>query len=246
MFDCDEMFSSETNESLPASPKYDRYPSGDRYHVVPPPHTGTFMPPKSDWPSAPIIEDWVSDSEDDSEAEIPQNSPSFIQPTEQVKPPRLFVKPVENSIPAANLKTDIPKPKSHRNSRNRKAYFVCNSLTHLIKDLLTKSMLVPLTAARLVTTAVSQTHVTIPRPAKTVVTKPYSPPRRNINHSVSLKASTFPPKVTAAKAPMGNPHHALKDKGVVDSGCSRNMTRNMSYLSEFEAVNGGYVAFGGN
>nr|GEU61307.1 reverse transcriptase domain-containing protein [Tanacetum cinerariifolium] len=129
------MFSSETNESLPASPKYDRYPSGDRYHVVPPPHTGTFMPPKSDWPSAPIIEDWVSDSEDDSEAEIPQNSPSFIQPTEQVKPPRLFVKPVENSIPAANLKTDIPKPKSHRNSRNRKAYFVCNSLTHLIKDL---------------------------------------------------------------------------------------------------------------
>nr|GFD21500.1 ribonuclease H-like domain-containing protein [Tanacetum cinerariifolium] len=44
----------------------------------------------------------------------------------------------------------------------------------------------------------------------------------------------------------GNPQHALKDKGVIDSGCSRHMTGNMSYLSDFEELNGGYVAFGGN
>nr|GEY39737.1 hypothetical protein [Tanacetum cinerariifolium] len=85
-------------------------------------------------PSAPIIEDWVSDSEDDSEAELPQNALSFVHPTEQVKTPRPSVKPVETSILAANHKTTIPKPKSHGNSRNRKAYFMCKSLTHLIKD----------------------------------------------------------------------------------------------------------------
>nr|GFD14332.1 hypothetical protein [Tanacetum cinerariifolium] len=44
----------------------------------------------------------------------------------------------------------------------------------------------------------------------------------------------------------GNPQHALKDKDVIDSGCSRQMTGNMSYLSDFEELNGGYVAFGGN
>nr|GEX28135.1 putative ribonuclease H-like domain-containing protein [Tanacetum cinerariifolium] len=44
----------------------------------------------------------------------------------------------------------------------------------------------------------------------------------------------------------GNPQHALKDKGVIDSRCSRHMTGNMSYLSNFEELNGGYVAFGGN
>nr|GEX52643.1 retrovirus-related Pol polyprotein from transposon TNT 1-94 [Tanacetum cinerariifolium] len=38
----------------------------------------------------------------------------------------------------------------------------------------------------------------------------------------------------------------LQDKGVIDSGCSRNMTRNMSYLIDYEKVDGGYVAFGGN
>nr|GEX60541.1 ribonuclease H-like domain-containing protein [Tanacetum cinerariifolium] len=44
----------------------------------------------------------------------------------------------------------------------------------------------------------------------------------------------------------GNPQQALKDKGVIDSGCSRHMTENMSYLSDFEELNGGYVSFGGN
>nr|GEW32700.1 hypothetical protein [Tanacetum cinerariifolium] len=44
----------------------------------------------------------------------------------------------------------------------------------------------------------------------------------------------------------GDPRQALKDKGVIDSGCSRNMTGNTSYLSEYEEINGGYVAFSGN
>nr|GFB20431.1 hypothetical protein [Tanacetum cinerariifolium] len=44
----------------------------------------------------------------------------------------------------------------------------------------------------------------------------------------------------------GNPQYALKDKGVIDSGCSYHMTWNMSYLSDFEELNGRYVTFGGN
>nr|GEV70926.1 DNA-directed DNA polymerase [Tanacetum cinerariifolium] len=221
------------------------------YHVVPPPYTGTFMPPKPDlvFHDAPN----VSDSKDDSEAELPQNAPSFVQPTEQVKPPRRFVKPVENSILVSNLKTAILKPKTHGYSKNRKACFVCKSLTHLIKDLLTRSKLVPITAARLVTTIVPKPHVTRPRLAKTIVTKPHSPPRRHINRSQSPKPSNFPPKVTIVKAPMVNVvkgvqgnWHTLKDKGVIDSGCSRHVTGNMSYMSDFEEINGGYVAFGGN
>nr|GEU43599.1 hypothetical protein [Tanacetum cinerariifolium] len=45
---------------------------------------------------------------------------------------------------------------------------------------------------------------------------------------------------------MGNPQQTLKDKGVIDSGCSRHMTGNMSYLSDFKELNEGYVAFEGN
>ncbi|GJX58383.1 putative ribonuclease H-like domain-containing protein [Tanacetum coccineum] len=37
-----------------------------------------------------------------------------------------------------------------------------------------------------------------------------------------------------------------QDKGVIDSGCSRHMTGNMSYLTDYEEINEGYVAFEGN
>ncbi|GJS93721.1 retrovirus-related pol polyprotein from transposon TNT 1-94 [Tanacetum coccineum] len=37
----------------------------------------------------------------------------------------------------------------------------------------------------------------------------------------------------------GNPQQDLKDKGVIDSGCSRHMTRNRSYLTDYEEINGG-------
>nr|GEV77608.1 retrovirus-related Pol polyprotein from transposon TNT 1-94 [Tanacetum cinerariifolium] len=222
-------------------------------------------------PSAPIIEDWVSDSDDESETKTPQNVPSFVQPTEQ---------------------TVIPKPTSNGKRRNRRACFVCKRLDHLIKDcnyhekkmaqptarnhaqrgnhkhyarmsipnpqrhvvpaaVLTQSKLVLINAVRPVSTDVPKISVTRPGQAKTVVTKTNSPPRRHIDRSPSPKASTFPPKVTTVKAPMvnaayGNPQHTLKDKGVIDSGCSRHMTGNMSYLSDFEKLNGGYVAFGRN
>ncbi|GKA37887.1 putative ribonuclease H-like domain-containing protein, partial [Tanacetum coccineum] len=36
----------------------------------------------------------------------------------------------------------------------------------------------------------------------------------------------------------------IDDKGYWDSGCSRHMTDNISYLSEYEPYNGGYVSFG--
>nr|GFB22183.1 hypothetical protein [Tanacetum cinerariifolium] len=48
MFDCDEMFSFELDVSMPTSPVHNSYKSGEGYHVVPPPYTGTFMPPKPD------------------------------------------------------------------------------------------------------------------------------------------------------------------------------------------------------
>nr|GEY28177.1 ribonuclease H-like domain-containing protein [Tanacetum cinerariifolium] len=44
----------------------------------------------------------------------------------------------------------------------------------------------------------------------------------------------------------GNSQLELQEKGAIDSGCSRNKTGNVSYLFEFEEIDGGYVAFGGD
>ncbi|GKE82355.1 hypothetical protein Tco_1552355, partial [Tanacetum coccineum] len=42
----------------------------------------------------------------------------------------------------------------------------------------------------------------------------------------------------------GKPQVNIDDKGFGDSGCSRHMTGNISYLSEYEPCDGGYVSFG--
>nr|GEV14885.1 hypothetical protein [Tanacetum cinerariifolium] len=237
--------SSSDNETVPPS---------NGYHDVPPHYTGTFMPPKPNLvfinaandvendhpafnvklsptkldidlsctqrPLAPIIKDWISDSEDESDTKTPQSK--LVQTTTRTHAQR------GNHPNYAGL--IHPNPQRH--------VVPTTVVTHV-------------NAVRPVTTVVPKTRVTRPRQAKTIVTMPYSPPRRHINRSPSPKACNFPPKVTGVKAPMvnaakGNPQHALKDKGVIDNGCSRYMTGNMSYLSDFEELNGGYVTFNGN
>nr|GEX65257.1 ribonuclease H-like domain-containing protein [Tanacetum cinerariifolium] len=122
---------------------------------------------------------------------------------------------------------------------------------------LTQSKPVSITAVRLVCADVPKIMVTRPRHAHSIDTKSKSPIRRHITCSPSPKTSNSSPRVTAAQALVvsaakgkkgkwGNPQYALKDKGVIDSGCSQHMTGNMSYLSDFEELNGGYVTFGGN
>ncbi|GJV11880.1 ribonuclease H-like domain-containing protein [Tanacetum coccineum] len=43
----------------------------------------------------------------------------------------------------------------------------------------------------------------------------------------------------------GNPQQALKNKGIFDSGCSKHMTGNKDFLTDYQDIDGGFVAFGG-
>nr|GEU86090.1 hypothetical protein [Tanacetum cinerariifolium] len=43
-----------------------------------------------------------------------------------------------------------------------------------------------------------------------------------------------------------DPHRALKDKEIVDSGCSRHMTGNKAHLANYQEFKGDSVAFGGS
>nr|GEU50181.1 ribonuclease H-like domain-containing protein [Tanacetum cinerariifolium] len=204
-------------------------------------------------PSAPIIKDWVSDLKDDSEAEIPQNAPSFVQPLEQIKTPRPSVKTIETSILTANTMTAILKPKNNDTHGNRMACFVCKSLDHLIKDCDFYEKKMAQTPARNHAQReshqqyASMTHI---NPQKHVV------PTAVLTQSKLVPITAARPVTVAVPKPhvtrprqaksIGNPQHVLKDKGVIDSRCSRHMIGNMSYLSDFKELNGGYVAFGGN
>nr|GEY18937.1 putative ribonuclease H-like domain-containing protein [Tanacetum cinerariifolium] len=259
---------------------------------------------------APIIEDWVFDSKDESEPNDQQNVSSSSQTTEHVKTPRHSI---EAPIPAVTPKPTCPKTSCSGKKKNRKTCFACRSRDRLIKDckfhdkpqtkpslrndaqrgfykqhasfynkyppkhivpatVLSKSKPVSVTAVR-PTTTVPKIMNSRPKYAHRLDTKSKSIIRRHKTHSYFSKSSNSSSRVTAAKVEVvptakakvvtaakdkvvfaakgkqgkwGNPQYALKDKGVIDSGCSRHMTGNMSYLSDFQELNGGYVAFGGN
>nr|GEX06404.1 hypothetical protein [Tanacetum cinerariifolium] len=143
-----------------------------------------------------------------------------------------------------------PTAMNHAHRGNHKHYAIMthqNPQKHMFfATVLTQSKPVSITAVRLIGADVPHIKVTRPRHANRIVTKTNLPIRRHITRSPSLKISNSPLIVTAVKALVGNPQHALKDKGVINSGCSRHMTGNMSYLSDFEELNSGYVSFGGS
>nr|GEY12900.1 hypothetical protein [Tanacetum cinerariifolium] len=258
--------------------------------------------------SAPIIEDWVSDSEEEDVPQVSKDVPSLAQSLELVKTPRhsgLI------SSPPMSVPSPVPlRPHSPSKGlrRTKKTCFVCKSETHLIKDYdfharklpqksyasrdihkhhaqmnhsriplhkvsavaPSKSQPILTTATRTIGAARPKFYKTRPNIAQYVVSKSKSPFRRPFIRHHSPKPSISSARVNAAKpsalsaarvnavkpsvlcaaqhnhSKKGNPQQALKDKGVIDSGCSRHMTGNMSYLSDFEELNEGYVSFGGN
>nr|GEU85023.1 hypothetical protein [Tanacetum cinerariifolium] len=251
MFDCDKYLSSESDDSWSPSSLYDRFQPSDGYHVVPPPYTGTFMPPKPDLvfntAHTAVETDHsafnVSDSEDESETKAPHIVPSFVQSTEQVKSPRPSIQHTETSIPAATPKPTSLKPTSNGIRRNRKACFVCKSLDHLIKDCdyHEKQMAQPTTRNHVYGGNHKQyAPLTYQNPQKHMVPAVVLTQSKPVSITDVRLVSIVVPKLK------GNPQHSLKDKGVIISRCSWHMTGNMSYLSDFEELNGGYVAFGGN
>ncbi|GJT45152.1 putative ribonuclease H-like domain-containing protein [Tanacetum coccineum] len=76
--------------------------------------------------------------------------------------------------------------------------------------------------------------------------------KQRVNIVKDKNVNAARPKVvvnTARPKAVGNAvkgNNVNADKGVIDSGCSMHMTGNMSYLTDYEEVDGEYVAFGGN
>ncbi|GJU80800.1 putative ribonuclease H-like domain-containing protein [Tanacetum coccineum] len=87
--------------------------------------------------------------------------------------------------------------------------------------------------------------------AQSTAKRPFYKKTGLTNRYFHQKVNTVRPRVVNIARPntapvntvRGKPQH--DDKGFVDSGCSRHMTGNIAYLSDFKEFDGGYVAFGG-
>ncbi|GJV67571.1 retrovirus-related pol polyprotein from transposon TNT 1-94 [Tanacetum coccineum] len=85
----------------------------------------------------------------------------------------------------------------------------------------------------------------------------HSHPKRNfVPIAVVTKSGQVPVNTAKQSSPRaaasistarpGNPQYTLQDQGIFDSGCSRHMTGNKSFLTDYQEVDGGFVAFEGS
>ncbi|GJX88999.1 ribonuclease H-like domain-containing protein [Tanacetum coccineum] len=108
--------------------------------------------------------------------------------------------------------------------------------------------------ARPINTVYLRPTVNSARTSSNVFNRAHSHVRRPFNNSTTNKNSTLKEKVNNVKENVttvgpiaaGNPQLEFQEKGVINSGCSRHMTGYKSYLSDYEEIDGGFVAFGGD
>ncbi|GKC59361.1 putative ribonuclease H-like domain-containing protein, partial [Tanacetum coccineum] len=219
------------------------------YNAVPPPYIGNFMPPKLDlsfsgleeFTSEPIV--FESEEEDVPQAKIEKKivKPSFAK-IEFVKPKGKTARKIAKQVEKLRQNTHTPRG-NQRNWNNmmsqrlgsnfemfNKACFVCGSFDHLqrvntIKD-------------KNVNTVNSKAVVNAARPKAVVnVVK-----GNNVNVVKASACWVWKPKtkVLYHVSKHNSASITLKKFDYVDA------QGNMSYLTNFEEIDRGYVAFGGN
>ncbi|GJZ34633.1 hypothetical protein Tco_0580450 [Tanacetum coccineum] len=105
---------------------------------------------------------------------------------------------------------------------------------------------------RPVNTATYSNRVNVSKLRTNTFNKSHSPIRRPFYKSTTSNTGISNEKVNTVRVngvnivgqttvSAGNPQQALKNKGIFDSGCSRHMTRNKDFLTDYQDIDGGFV-----
>ncbi|GKA91277.1 putative ribonuclease H-like domain-containing protein [Tanacetum coccineum] len=146
-------------------------------------------------------------------------------------------RPSNTAAPKSFVNVAKPKPnvsqKSHSPSRR-----LFNQQTTLKNRILNNKVYtakvnsVNTTKENKVTSAIGEQGINVVKSSTCWVWRP----KRNVIDHISKNSGSY----------ICDPQVALKDTGIFDSGCSRHMTGNKSYLTDYQDYDGGCVAFAGS
>ncbi|GKA04937.1 putative ribonuclease H-like domain-containing protein [Tanacetum coccineum] len=199
----------------------DKCKIGLGYNVVPPPYTGNFMPLKPNL-VYPSLDDFVDVNESASESIVEK---PIVETNEPKTARKEDGSPIIEDWVSESEEEDVPKIKSVK-MFNKPSFAKINFVksTKQVKSLRKTS----------------------------IYFSPSRSPRGNYRETLTNRClknlgSNFEMFNKACHVNVvGNPQQDLKNKRVIDSGCSRHMTGNRSYLTDYEEIDGGFVAFEGN
>ncbi|GJS48222.1 hypothetical protein Tco_0598343 [Tanacetum coccineum] len=210
----------------------------ENYNAVPPPYTGNFMPPTPDlsftgldeFVNEPVVENCkaMSSEEEPKVVRKYDDAPSIEEwvsddEEEDESQPKTEKKSVRPSI----VKKEFVKSKQQKKLLGK----LLNKLSNIGKTL---------TVQEAVDCNYHQKQFQNQR-----MVKPVWNNAQRVNHQNFAK-KTHPYAKKNMVPREGNPQMDLQYQGVIDSGCSRHMTGNLSYLTNYEEIDRGYVAFRGN
>nr|GEU74912.1 ribonuclease H-like domain-containing protein [Tanacetum cinerariifolium] len=224
----------------------DRYKAGEGYHAVPPPYTRNFMPPRPDLSFAglddSVFKSAISEtvtSVHETKTSASKTSKESMEKPKTVRSNAPIIEDWESDSDGKSVLNNEGKTTGQRevspewnNAQRVNHQNFSNNLTHhhprrnfVPTTVITNSGKVPVDTAK----------QRSPRAAVSTSTA------RHVN-----TAATRPIVNGAKSSSNGNPQYTLKDQGIFNSGCSRRMMRNKSFLTDYQEIDGGFVAFGGS
>ncbi|GJS39724.1 ribonuclease H-like domain-containing protein [Tanacetum coccineum] len=269
----ESVFDSRSSD-LEDSPVNDRFAKVEGMHVVPPPMTGIYMPSKFDFGIDESKFTYGPKQSKTSESDAKTSDIASCESNSSVETPDSVSKLTVNkptTVSKSKVWSDAPiieyfshlirdcdfyekrmSKKVELNKQKGKAT-VNTARQNLSGQAATTSTTRKVNTARPIVNEI--------RPRNNFY-KPHSPIRRPFNKTtapktnfINLKVNTVGDKTvsvvrgnreTDVKASADDPQKVLKNKGIVDSGCSRHMTGNKAYLVEYQDYNGGPVTFRGS
>nr|GEW63289.1 putative ribonuclease H-like domain-containing protein [Tanacetum cinerariifolium] len=216
----------------------------ENYNAVPPPYTGNFMPqtPKFSFTGLDkfinkhVVENCKAKSSEKDPKVVRKNDDTLIieewvsdNEEDDVSQPKVKKKIVRPSI----AKIEFVKPKKQEKTARKtvKQIEQHRQNTHRVK--------INTARPKAVVNAVTGNNYNTVKASACWVWKP----KTKVLDHVSKHNSA---SITLKKFDYIDVQMDLQDQGVIDSRCSRHMTGNMSYLTDYELIDGGYVAFGRN
>ncbi|GJX01034.1 retrovirus-related pol polyprotein from transposon TNT 1-94 [Tanacetum coccineum] len=201
--------------------KWDIQIGYENYNAIPPPYIGDFMPPTLDL-SFTCLDEFVNEPVvENSKAMSSEEEPKIVRKNYDV--------PIIKECVSDDEEDDVSQPKTKKKTVRPSIVYAARPMSYLSKT----------------------THSTVKRPIHKNTTFKNSNIDQRVNTVSGKKFNTARSKVVvnAVKGNnfnAGNPQMDLQDQGVINSGCSKHMTGNMSYLTKYEEIDRGYVVVGGN
>ncbi|GJR00526.1 hypothetical protein Tco_0523510 [Tanacetum coccineum] len=246
----------------------DRFKKDNEYHTVSLPLTGNYIPPFADL-SFPGLDDSVyRPTANKTSASVSQvetsNTPPSNTSVESVRPSGVIIEywvtrnePVKSDKQAVKPRMVTQSPKVDRKDWNGKITQKLGlGFGSTKKAFLTRSGRITVSTAKQVSkekvntvrvngvNTVGQIAVSTVKgngvtAVKALAGYVWRPKMIDLNNGSKDNSGSWISKI-------GNLQQALKYKGIFDSGCSRHITGNKALLTDYQDIDGGFVAFGGS